>query len=84
MNIYNYIINVVGWLWSITLCMHTHTVCSQSRFPARAADSGNRHAGTQAGFQLALLASTSGISIGLGPGLLTGEYSVSWLPKQDW
>ena len=67
-------INVVAWLAIInySMCAYVHSLFTV--FPARATDSGDRHAGTQAGFQLALLASTLGISI-LG-GLLTGEYTV--------
>ena len=49
-------------------------------FPARAANNGNRHAGTQAGFQLALLASTLAISI-FG-GLLTGKDAL--LSRMGW
>jgi hypothetical protein len=51
------------------LFIHAHSLFSV--FPARADDSGGRHSGIQAGFQLALLASSLGISI-FG-GLLTGE-----------
>ena len=62
------------------LYIHAHAHSLFTVFPARAGNSGDRHAGIQAGFQLALLASSLGISI-FG-GLLTGECILCILPQK--